>query len=90
MNVQWAGLVLAVITFATIGIGHVLVRELYKPFSTRPAIPFFLLGLVVMYFSLTAASDLVSAALGLIAITFMWDGYEFYRQKKRVEREKGA
>ena len=44
MNLQWAGIVLALTTFATIGFGHVLVRRLHARYGTRPAIPLFLAG----------------------------------------------
>jgi len=87
MNIQWAGVILAFITFTTIGIGHVLVRRLHARFRTRPALPFFGLGLLVMALSLAAQSDLLSAVLGLAAITLLWDGIEMYRQDERMRRE---
>lgn len=89
MSVQWAGVILAFVTFATIGIGHVLVRRLHARFGTRPALPFFGLGLLVMALSLATGSDLFSAILGLSAITLLWDGIEIYRQEKRMQRESG-
>jgi uncharacterized membrane protein len=87
MNIQWVGIILAFVTFATIGIGHVLVRRLYARFGTRPALPFFGLGLLVMALALVARSDLLSAVLGLTAITLLWDGIEMYRQEKRMQRD---
>jgi hypothetical protein len=87
MNLQWAGLVLAVVTCATIGAGHVLVRWLHARFGTRPAIPLFGLGAIVLAASAAAASDLLSGALGLTAITLLWDGLEIYRQEKRKRVE---
>jgi threonine/homoserine/homoserine lactone efflux protein len=83
---QWGGLVLAFVTFATIGLGHVLVRRLHASFGTRPAIPFILAGLLVLFASLLTPQNLVSAVLGISAITLVWDGIEFFRQEKRMQR----
>ena len=87
MNLQWAGPVLAVVTFATIGIGHVLVRRLYAQFGTQPAIPLFASGALVLAASLFTANNLVAGVLGITAITLIWDGIEMYRQAKRQQRE---
>ncbi len=86
MNLHYAGLILAVTTFATIGIGHVLVRRLYPVFGTRAGPVFWVMGLLVYAGSMVAKSRLLSSVLGLVAVTFVWDGIEFFRQKKRVER----
>ena len=83
---QWAGVLLAFVTFATIGIGHVLVRRLHARYGIRPAMPFFGSGLLVIALSLAAQSYLLSGILGLIAITLLWDGIEIYRQEKRMQR----
>jgi hypothetical protein len=90
MSLQWAGIVLAITTFATIAFGHVLVRCLHARYSTRPAIPLFLAGGVVLFSSLLAAGDLLSGVLGITAVTLLWDGVEIYRQEKRVQREKAG
>ncbi len=84
---QLAGIVLAGVTFVTIAIGHVLVRRLHARFGTHPAIPFFFSGVVVLLASMLVQNNLLSAVLGLIAITFAWDGVEMYRQEKRMLRE---
>jgi hypothetical protein len=86
-QLQIAGLVLAVVTFVTIGIGHVLVRRLHARFGTRPALVFFLVGLSVLLLSLFSADDLLSAVLGITAITLVWDGVEIFRQESRMRRE---
>lgn len=88
LSLQWAGPVLALTTFGTIGIGHVLVRRLHARFGTRPAIPFFILGGIVLLISLFSESNLVTAILGITGITLVWDGIEIYRQEKRMQREK--
>lgn len=84
---QWAGPILALTTFATIGIGHVLVRRLHARYSTRPALPFFVLGGLVLLSSVFISTDSISAILGITGITLAWDGIEIFRQEKRMQRE---
>ncbi len=84
MNLQWAGVVLAFVTFATIGLGHVMVRRFHARWGTRPAVPFFALSVVVLAAALASANDLLSAVLGITAITLFWDGVEIFRQEKRM------
>lgn len=86
MSFQFAGLILAVTTFTTIGVGHVLVRRLYPVFGTKAGPVFWIFGILTYVASLYTGSRLLSSVLGLVAVTFVWDGIEFFRQKKRVER----
>ena len=86
MNLQWAGMVLAITTFATIGAGHMLVRRLYPLLGTRLGIPFMVLGILIMIISVFVETDLISAAIGIVSITTFWDGLEFFRQEIRVQR----
>ena len=86
MTLQWAGLVLAVLTFGTIGLGHVMVRKLNYLYGTKPA-PFFLvLGLGFLGLSLLATDNLASAALGIVGMTTLWDAVELIRQEERIRR----
>lgn len=87
MDLQWAGPILAVATFSTIGIGHVLVRRFHARFGTRPAIPLFVSGVLVLAASVFAANNLLSGVLGITAITLLWDGIEIFRQEKRMQLE---
>lgn len=87
MTLQPAGVVLAAATVAAIAAGHVLVRRLHARWRTRPAIPFILLGALVLACSFFVRSNLLAGVLGIAAITFVWDGIEFYRQEKRFLRE---
>jgi drug/metabolite transporter (DMT)-like permease len=88
MSLQWAGIILAITTFATIGFGHVLVRRLHAQYGTKPAIPLFTAGGAMLLSSLLVAGDLLSGVLGITAVTVLWDGVEMYRQEKRMQREK--
>jgi hypothetical protein len=88
VSLQWAGLVLALTTFVTIGAGHVMVRRLHARFGVRPAIPFFIIGSMILIFSIFNSLNLISAVLGITGITLVWDGIEIYRQEKRMQHEK--
>jgi len=88
MRLQWAGVVLAVVTVVTIGLGHVMVRRFHARWGTRPAIPFFALSAVVLAAALFSANDLLSAIFGLTAITLFWDGVEIFRQEKRMRHSR--
>ncbi len=83
----WAGPVLAVTTFATIGFGHVLVRWLHARFGTRPGWPLVLLGLATLAYSTLLRENLLSAVTGITAVTVFWDGVEIFRQEKRKRHE---
>jgi hypothetical protein len=87
MTLQWAGVVFAFVLVSTIAVGHVLVRRLHPKFGTRPGLPFILLGVLIAIFSLFVVSNLLSGTLGILGITTIWDGIEFFRQEKRVQRE---
>lgn len=88
MTLQWAGVLFALVTILTIGVGHVLVRRLHARFGTRPAVYFFLFGGVVLLSSLATSDNLLSGVLGITAITLIWDGVEMFRQEKRMRRER--
>ena len=90
MNIEWAGLVLAVTTVSTIAIGHVLVRRLHPIFGTRPGIPLMVLGVTILLLSGQTPNNLLSGVLGIVGVTTFWDGVEFFRQEKRVQREKNT
>lgn len=84
MTLQWTGVILAITTITTIGAGHVLVRKLNYIFGTKPAPFFFSGGIIIAIGSLLTTNNTLSATLGIIAITTLWDGVEILRQEKRV------
>ena len=84
MNLQYSGLILAFVTFATIALGHIFVRKFNYDYGTRPASWVLLLGILLIIGSFFTGNNLASAALGIIGLTTLWDGYEFYRQEERI------
>lgn len=85
MELQFAGPILAVVTFLTIWWGHVMVRVVHFYFGTRPTPAILGLGLIALLGS-TQSPDLLSAMLGIVGVTLLWDAFELHRQEKRVRQ----
>ena len=83
---NWIGVVAALTAFFSIWFGHVAVRkvESISPKLWIPSTIFVVLGLVVEFLSLSTASRPLSAALGILGITLLWDAIEFTRQQRRI------
>jgi hypothetical protein len=86
MALNFIGLAAALTTFFSIWAGHVLVRVIeYRSASIRlPAACFAVAGILLLIGTLLSASLTVSAVLGILSITTLWDAYEFPRQQKRI------
>ena len=86
MIINSIGLLAAITTILTIAFGHIMVRELeYRIHTIKPAITICIfLGTGLELAALLADSRTASAIFGIIGITVLWDGLEFYRQQKRV------
>lgn len=86
MELQFAGPVLAGVTFLTIWGGHVLVRIVHYYFGTKPAPGLFTGGLLLLFASTQIRVDLISASLGIVGLTLLWDAFELHRQELRVRQ----
>lgn len=86
MEINLTGLAAALATFLGIWWGHVAVRVIEARLTdVRPAmIIAVLLGLGMWMGALRAESAPVSAALGILGMTLLWDAFEFHRQERRV------
>ncbi len=86
MAIHWIGLVAAGATFLGIWLGHVAVRKIdfFSPTVWLPTVVAVLLGLIFEVVAVLSASLYLSAALGILGITFLWDAFEFWRQHHRV------
>jgi uncharacterized membrane protein len=87
MEINLTGLAAALATFLGIWWGHVAVRVIEARLSDiRPAMGLAVLfGLGMWTGALLTDFMPLSAALGIFGVTLLWDGYEFYRQEKRVK-----
>jgi hypothetical protein len=88
MSVQWIGLVSAAATFLGVWLGHVAVRkiEFTAPNIWMPALIAVLIGLASEVLALASQDDTFSVFLGIMGVTLLWDGFEFWRQQRRVEK----
>ncbi len=85
-NLQWAGPILAVVTFLTVWWGHVLVRIVHYYMGTRPAPVIFGLGLLLLLATTQTSNDLLGGAVGIVGLTLLWDAFELHRQEARVRQ----
>lgn len=86
IELQWAGPILAAVTFLTVWWGHVLVRVAHYYMGTKPAPAIFLAGLLSLLGTTQTSNDLVSAGFGIVGLTLVWDAFELHRQEKRVRQ----
>ncbi len=88
MTLNWMGLVAAGATFFGVWLGHVAVRkiEALSPTIWLPALAALGLGLAAEVFAALNHNLTISAALGILGMTLMWDALEFRRQQRRVQR----
>lgn len=63
-----------------------VVRKVNYRYGTKPAPLVFVLGLVFFVLSLLVASNLASAALGILGMSTVWEGIGLYRQENRIRR----
>ncbi|MBN1304183.1 MAG: DUF4491 family protein [Anaerolineales bacterium] len=88
MKLNPIGLASAAALFTGVWAGHVAVRTIEARIRKLwpPVIFFLALGLILEFLSLCSENDLLSAILGILGITAVWDGFEFVRQEKRVKK----
>ncbi len=88
IELNWNGLAAALATFGGIWLGHNLVRkiEFHAPRLWLPALGLALVGMAWVGLSLWTPLPWLSAAAGILGVTFLWDTLELYRQARRVRR----
>ncbi len=84
--VTFTGFFAAMATFLGVWLGHVLVRKVEaRAVDLRfPVAVCVAAGFGLEFGALLAAWRPLSAALGILGMTVLWDAVEFYRQEKRV------
>jgi hypothetical protein len=88
MMLNGIGLVAALATFLSVWLGHVSVRkiEYHAPKLWAPMLIAALVGVALELAALLSDNLYVSAALGIVGITVLFDALEFRRQFKRVKK----
>lgn len=88
MTLNGTGITAAVCAFLGIWLGHRAVRKV-ESLSANLHLPMLLFaaaGLGMEALALQAPSRAVSAGLGILGITLLWDTLELWRQQKRVQK----
>ncbi len=86
MAVNTVGLAATLATFLGIWVGHVSVRkvESIAPTIWVPSLIYGSLGIGCEIGALLSAQPALSAALGILGITFLFDAFEMVRQQRRI------
>lgn len=80
------GIIIAIVTFLTIGVFHPIVIKTEYHFGTRPWWLFLLGGIASVVAALFTKDTVVSAFLGVLGASFLWSIGELFEQRKRVEK----
>lgn len=83
---QFTGILIAVITFAVIGVFHPIVIKAEYHFSKRIWPLFVVVGIVFVLLSLWMTATTVSALCAVFGGTCLWSVKELFDQEKRVAR----
>jgi len=83
---NYLGVVIAVFSFAIIGLFHPIVIKAEYHFGTGIWPLFLVIGLVCLGISLFITNILVSAMLGVFGCSSLYTILELFQQKKRVEK----
>lgn len=87
MEINTLGLTAALAAFLAIWLGHVAVRKVEAEARDIriPIVIAIALGLLIEYLSLATVNRQLSAVLGILGVTLLWDAFELHRQEKRVK-----
>lgn len=82
----FTGIIIAFLTFLTIGIWHPIVIKTEYYWGTRPWIVYLLVGIASIGAALFISNVYVSSVLGIFGASALWGIGELFSQKKRVEK----
>ena len=83
---NYEGLLIAVITFAIIGLFHPLVIKVEYHFSKKVWPIFAIVGTLLIVLSVFIKSTLFSTALAVLGASALWSIKELFAQEKRVNK----
>ena len=86
LDMNYSGLIIAVITFLVIGLFHPLVVKGEYYFGTRIWWLFAIAGVCFIIASLLVTNDILSPVLSVIGCSCLWSILEIFEQKERVEK----
>ena len=82
----FTGIIIAVMTFLTIGIWHPIVIKAEYYWGTRPWVLYLVVGVAAIVAALFIENAIISAVVGVFGASALWGIGELFEQKKRVER----
>jgi hypothetical protein len=87
VNINLVGVAAALATFLGVWLGHVAVRKIERQtiHLWMPICAALLIGTSFGVFSFLTPILILSAAGGILAVTFLWDALEFFRQQNRIK-----
>ena len=88
MELNFVGLASALATFFGVWIGHVSVRKIEREVEKlwMPTLIAIFIGMLLGFASTLTSNLPLSAASGILAVTFLWDALEIaVRQPKRIK-----
>ncbi len=86
MELNFAGVVIGVITFFIIGLFHPIVIKSEYYWGVKCWWAFLVMGLVSLGLSVMMTNLVLSMILGVLGITFLWSIIEIYEQRARVKK----
>ena len=82
----FTGIIIAGMTFLTIGIWHPIVIKTEYYWGTRPWVAYLLIGICCCVAALFTSNVYLSSFLGVFGSSALWGIGELFAQKRRVEK----
>lgn len=80
----FTGIIIAAMTFLTIGIWHPIVIKTEYHFGTRPWVIYLIVGIACIVGALFIENTLLSAIVGVFGASALWGIGELFHQRRRV------
>ena len=82
----YTGIIIAIMTFLTIGVWHPIVIKTEYYWGTRPWVLYLVVGLCCCIAALFVENIYLSSFLGVFGASSLWGIGELFAQRKRVEK----
>ncbi|MBQ0048232.1 MAG: DUF4491 family protein [Prevotellaceae bacterium] len=86
MDLNFIGLIIAVVTFLVIGLFHPLVIKGEYFFGVKCWWAFLIAGILFIAGSLIVGNQIASTILGVVGCSCLWSILEVFEQRKRVQK----
>ena len=80
----YTGIIIAIMTFLTIGIWHPIVIKTEYYWGTRPWVVYLVVGIACLVGALFIENAIVSSIVGVFGASALWGIGELFAQRKRV------